>query len=136
MRMLTYQARHFAWQPFQKTLETAPSIDEGGEAHDAVVAWIHAEIQDPDDDSRVVRHCLKHIKWIANNKSLKTIVLHSFAHLGGDTANPDDARAYIDKLANRLTHTGYEVRQTPFGWFCAWSLSIYGDSMAKVYKAF
>ena len=135
MKLLSYQAKKFSWSAHSQTIQSAAPSSEG-ETADAAVIWLHVEQNDIRDETRSVRKTLKHIKWIANNKSLKTIVLHSFAHLGGDTANPDDARAYIDKLANRLTHTGYEVRQTPFGWFCAWSLSIYGDSMAKVYKAF
>ena len=135
MRMLTYQARHFAWQPSHKTVDDAPEVSDGGEAHDAVVAWIHTEVKDAADDARVFRHCLKHIKWIANKREMKTVVLHFFAHLGGDGSEPAYARAFIDRLAERLRKTGYTVFTTPFGYFCAWQLDVYGDSLAKVYKS-
>ena len=62
------------------------------------------------------------------------MVLHSFAHLGGDNAEPDFARALIEELAARLHETGYDVWITPFGYFNEWDLSVYGESMAKVWK--
>ena len=37
-------------------------------------------------------------------------------------------------LAERLRGTGYEVKITPFGYFCEWDLSVYGESLAKVWK--
>ncbi|MGC6510514.1 MAG: threonyl-tRNA synthetase editing domain-containing protein [Myxococcota bacterium] len=135
MKLLSYQAKTFSWSAHSQTLEeAAPS--SSGQVSEAAVIWLHVERNDIGDDSRIFKKTLKHIKWIANNKSLKTIVLHSFAHLGGDTAEPDDAHAFLERLNTRLTNTGYEVKQTPFGWFCAWDLSIYGDSMAKVFKSF
>ena len=82
----------------------------------------------------MLRHTLKHVKWIANNRALRTVVLHSFAHLGGVNASPEFARALMDELQERLSTTGYAVHQTPFGWFCSWDLAVYGDSLAKVYK--
>ncbi len=42
----------------------------------------------------------------------------------------------MNELDERLTSTGYSVKQTPFGWFCAWDLKVYGESMAKVWKQF
>ena len=52
---------------------------------------------------------LKHIKWLANKRELKNIVLHSFTHLGGDTAEPAFAESFITTLSQRLSETGYNV---------------------------
>ena len=135
MKLLTYQARHFRWQPFQKTVESAQEVSEGGSVDDAVVAWLHLEAKDADDEARVFRHTLKHVKWIANKRGFKNIVLHFFAHLGGDGGDPEHARAFIERLAERLSGTGYAVHTTPFGYFCSWQLDVYGDSLAKVFKS-
>lgn len=134
MRLLTFQARRFAWTPFSKTVETAPDVEEGGEVTEAVVAWIHAEAHDEADEKRVFRHALKHIKWIANKRGLKSVALHFFAHLGGEGGDPAFAQSFIMALAARLESTGYAVSVTPFGYFCAWELDVYGGSLAKVYK--
>lgn len=135
MKLLTYQARRFAWRSFSQTLEDADPgpIDEA--VDDAVVVWMHVEAGDVEQESRVFKHTLKHTKWIANKRGLRTVVLHSFAHLGGENAPPAFARAFIERLAERLRGTGYTVMITPFGWFCSWQLDVYGDSLAKVFKA-
>lgn len=82
----------------------------------------------------MLRQTLKHIKWRANKREFKNIVIHSFTHLGGETASPVCAEAFINTVAQRLRETGYQVWITPFGYFCEWDLSFYGESLAKVWK--
>ncbi len=135
MRLLTFQAEHFAWRSFSKTLEGAEDVDVDEAVDDALVVFMHIEAGDAEDDKRVFKHTLKHVKWLANKRDLKTIVLHSFTHLGGVNAEPDYALGFMRTLSERLTATGYTVRTTPFGYFCSWDLRVYGDSLAKVYKA-
>ena len=135
MKILSYQAKEFSWSGHQQTLADADS-SSSGHVTEAAVIWLHVENCDATEEAKSFKKTLKHIKWIANNKALKHIVLHSFAHLGGDTAEPKFAKAFIERMAKRLEKTGYQVYQSPFGWFCAWNLSIYGDSMAKVFRSF
>ncbi len=136
MRLLTFQASRFAWSTHRRTLETVPEQEAQDSALEAVVAFLHIERSD-EGEARggVFRKTLKHIKWIANKRGLCRVVLHSFTHLGGENAEPAFAETFITELAERLAATGYEVKTTPFGYFCAWSLDVYGDSLAKVYKA-
>lgn len=135
MKLLTFQAASFSWKTHQQTLEVA---DPGGEGRldAAVVAFLHAEQRDQQEDRRpkVFRHTLKHLKWLANKRELKNVVLHSFTHLGGENADPEFARGFMRELAERLETTGYRVEVTPFGWFSSWNLDVYGDSLAKVWK--
>lgn len=103
---------------------------------ETVVVFVHAEASD-DEEARkgsVLRQSLKQIKWLANKRKLRNVVLHSFTHLGGETAPPATAEQFINTVAGRLRETGYEVRITPFGYFCEWDLSVYGESLAKVWK--
>jgi len=133
MRILTFLARSFSWQPYSQTLSEAPPAFPG-EATDAVVAFIHVEAKDESDYARTFRHLLKHLKWLANKKGFKHIVLHSFTHLGGENASPEFAQQFFSDMAQRLEKTGYQVSVTPFGYFCSWQLDVYGESLAKVYK--
>jgi hypothetical protein len=55
-------------------------------------------------------------------------------HLSGSTASPAFAQSLLNGLEQRLGETGYQVWQTPFGYFCEWELAVYGDSLAKVFK--
>src|SRR5215468_7229386 len=136
MKLLSFQAKRFRWKTHSKTLTDAPDQDVENEVKETVVVFIHAETSDERDEKRnsVLRQTLKHIKWLANKRDLKNVVIHSFTHLGGETASPVYDAEFIDTVAHRLRETGYEVSTTPFGYFCEWDLGVYGESLAKVWK--
>ena len=136
MRLLCFQAKRFAWKPFERTLPDAAEHEEAVEVRDAVVAFVHVETADTqvEREASAFRQTLKHLKWLANKRALRTVVLHSFTHLGGESAEPATAHALLTRLADRLRETGYETHVTPFGWFNEWDLSVYGESLAKVWK--
>jgi hypothetical protein len=133
MKLLLFQAKKFYWKSFSKTLEEMPDQEVAETVHEAVVVFIHAEVED-EADLKLETKLAKNIKWLANKRQLKHIVLHSFTHLSSSTASPEFAQALLDSLDRRLSETGYQVWQTPFGYFCEWDLSVYGDSLAKVFK--
>jgi hypothetical protein len=136
MRLLCFQARHFRWKTHAKTLPEVPDLQAEEEVADSVVIFVQAEAADTSEQhcDSVRRKALKHIKWLANKRNMKNVVLHSFTHLGGDTAEPGFAEPLIQSIADRLNQSGYQVQITPFGYFCEWDLSVYGESLAKVWK--
>lgn len=136
MKLLCFQAKHFRWKTYSKTLVEVADQDVDEQVADAIVIFVHAEKSDEEADKKpsVLRQTLKHIKWLANKRDFKNIVIHSFTHLGGETASPDFAEALIKAVAQRLRENTYTVWTTPFGYFCEWDLSVYGDSLAKVWK--
>jgi hypothetical protein len=136
MKLLCFHAKHFRWKTHSKTLPGIADQDVEEQVADAVVIFIHAEKSDEETGGKpsLLRQSLKHIKWLANKRKFKNIIIHSFAHLGGEAASPDFAQALIESVAQRLRENAYTVRTTPFGYFCEWDLSVYGDSLAKVWK--
>jgi hypothetical protein len=136
MKFLCFQAKRFRWKTHVKTLPDVPDQDVEEEVAETLVAFIHAEASDEIEERRisVLRQTLKHLKWLANKRGLKNIVIHSFTHLGGATASPAGAEFFINALAERLRETDYQVWITPFGYFCEWDLDVYGESLAKVWK--
>lgn len=135
MKLLMFQAKRFWFRSFSKTLEFVEDQEVEQEVRDAAVIFIHAEAGDEEQGPSLLTKALKNIKWIANKRGLKNVVLHSFTHLADTTASPAYAQATLDTLAARLRDVGYTVAVTPFGYFCEWDLSVYGESLAKVYKA-
>jgi hypothetical protein len=136
MKLLCFQAKRFRWRIHAKARAAVPAEEIEREIEEAIVAFIHAEDGDAagERSRSILRQAVKHLKWLANKRSLKAIVLHSFAHLGGAGSEPTAAVAVLDDLALRLREAGYDVWTTPFGYFCEWDLSVYGDSLAKVWK--
>ena len=133
MKLLLFQARRFQWTSFSKTLGNVPDQDVSETVTEAVVVFFHAEAEDI-EKPKLETKLVKNIKWLANKRKLKNIVLHSFTHLSGSTASPEFAHDLVNRLEERLAGTGYQVWQTPFGYFCEWDLAVYGDSLAKVFK--
>jgi hypothetical protein len=136
MKLLCFQAKRFRWKTHSKTLPEVADQNVETAVDETVVVFIHAEAADAEAarSGSVLRQSLKHIKWLANKRGLKNIVLHSFTHLGGAPAAPGFAETLITTLGQRLSETGYQVWTTPFGYFCEWDLSVYGESLAKVWK--
>lgn len=136
MKLLCFQAKRFRWKTHSKTLPDVPDRDIDDEVAETVVVFVHAEASDADEEryGSVSRQVIKYTKWLANKRGLHNIVFHSFAHLGNETAPPAVAEAFIETIAQRLRETGYQVWTTPFGYFCEWDLSVYGESLAKVWK--
>jgi hypothetical protein len=136
MKLLCFQAKRFHWKTHTKSLAEVAEQDATEEVVDTIVVFVHAEKSDAEANRKaaIQRQTLKHIKWLANKRNFKNIVIHSFTHLGADTASADVAEALIETVAARLRENGYRVWTTPFGYFCEWDLSVYGDSLAKVWK--
>ncbi len=136
MKLLTFQVDRFAWRSHSQTLEEASPEAVEDEVGDALVAFVHiGQADEGEARARAFKKTLKHLKWAANKAALRTVVLHSFTHLGEVNADPAFAQAFLHEMDERLSGTGYTVKQTPFGWFCAWEISVRGDSMAKVFKS-
>lgn len=135
MKLLMFQARRFRFKTFLKILADADDREIEEDLADVAVVFVHAEAEDETRRDKLFATTLKNTKWLANKRSLKRVVLHSFTHLSDSKAKPDFARDFLDDLAARLRSTGYEVWVTPFGYTCEWDLSVYGESIAKVFKA-
>ncbi len=136
MKLLCFQAKSFRWKTHSKTLAQVADQDVEEQIVDAVVVFVHAEQSDEEavKKNSLLRQTLKHVKWLAHKRNLKNIVIHSFTHLGGETSSPDFAESFINAIAQRLRESSYRVWTTPFGYFCEWDLSVYGESLAKVWK--
>lgn len=160
VKLLTFLARSFAWQPHAPSLgqpgevsasspselgelsassssaSQPPPAPSSGAVSDAVVVFVHAQKLDETSEARdrALRQSVKHIQWLAGKRDLGRVVLHSFTHLGGENSDPEFARAFLEELGARLSKKGFAVAMTPFGFTCAWQLDAYGESLAKVWK--
>jgi hypothetical protein len=136
MKLLTFLARRFAWTPAVASPVAGAEAATAGSMEECVVVFVHAERRDADPRAHAssVRQAVKHVQWLARKRGLARCVLHSFTHLGGDTAEPAAARAWLSDVGVRLRERGFEVAETPFGHSCAWDLAVHGEPLAKVWK--
>jgi peptidoglycan/xylan/chitin deacetylase (PgdA/CDA1 family) len=135
MRVLFWYCDTFGWNPAIKTLDDAPDAG-GADMHEkAVVAFIHVEPGDVESNS-VETKLVKNAKWVARKWDTKVIILHSFTHLGEEKAEPEHAKALLDRAQKRLDSAGYEAFQTPYGYFNDLTIQAQGHPLSRIYKAF
>ena len=135
MKLLMFLAKQFTFRPYEKTLPEAG--DGGGELQvaDAAVIFAHSEPQDETASAGLETKFVKNAKWVAGKRGFQNIVLHSFTHLAESSASPQFAETFLQSTTARLRNTGYHATLTPFGWVGEWDLSVYGESLTKVYKS-
>jgi hypothetical protein len=130
-----FLAPSFRYRPFVSALGGPGLNDDEQCVRDAAVIFVHAEEHDPDNSLRLLTKFVKNVKWIANKRDFKHIVLHSFTHLSESKSVPEFAESFLTRAAERLSAAGYRVHLTPFGYSCEWELSVHGEPLAKVFKS-
>jgi hypothetical protein len=66
--------------------------------------------------------------------SAKTVSGH--CPQGDEKAEPEDAKALLDRAQQRLETAGYKAVQTPYGYFNDLTIQAQGHPLARIYKAF
>jgi len=136
MKLLMLYTDRFSYRPAHKTLETEPDCSEPGEIIDTVVGLIHAEAADEKDVSGVEKKLVKNLKWGARKNETRRIVLHTFSHLAETKASAEFTKALLMRIEDRLRGSGYDVWQTPFGYFLDLDLQAPGRSTARIFTSF
>lgn len=132
-----FHVRDFWYRTHVPNLEgTAERDEEGGMPDGGLLVWLQVEPSDAANPDRAVRKTIKNIKWLARKVDVTRVTLHSFAHLGGENATPDEAHAVIASIAERLAAVDFEVHETPFGFFNEFRMHVEGPGLAKVYQSF
>ena len=136
MKLLMIFCEKFGYQPRMKTLDDAPDITKGMEFNNAVVGFIHLEAKDEENANYIETKLIKNLKWAARKNETNRIILHSFAHLSESKAAPQLTKTIFDSAEKRLDDSGYEVSQTPFGYFLDLDLQAPGHPLARLFKEF
>jgi len=136
MRLMMLYTDLFSYKPAMQNLETADEQAEPASIQTALVGFIHAEPKDEMNLSSIESKLIKNLKWAARKNETNNIVLHSFAHLAAEKANPDVTKQLLDNAEVRLKNAGYETHQTPFGYFLDLNIQAPGHSLARLFKEF
>lgn len=136
MKLLMIYTDRFAYTPAVKTLVDQPDCHTPGEIFATVVGLIHAEASDEDDPVKTEKKLIKNLKWGARKNATQRVVLHSFSHLAETSAGATFTRDLLDRAAERLQASGYDVWQTPFGYFLDLDLQAPGRSAARIFTSF
>jgi hypothetical protein len=134
MKVLFIYCTEFGYTPTIKTLNQFPDETESKMYNDVQVAFIQAEEKDMLPEHDVTKKLLNNIKWICRKNNTNRVILHSFAHLSESKASPEFTKALFDSIEERLKNVGFEVFQTPFGYFLDLTIKAPGFSLARVFQ--
>jgi len=130
---------NFSYTPALKTLDSATPVGQDKRSYEnAQTAFIQVEEEDISKDrlKSIETKLVKNLKWIVKKNKAKLIILHSFAHLSESKAPPEISKELFDNVEARLTASGYQVEQTPFGYFLDLYIEAPGFSLGRVFKSF
>ena len=136
MKMLMIFCDKFAYNPTIKTLDIADENAQPASFEKVQTAFLQVEEQDEERVGEVVKKLLKNLKWVCGKNNTRKVILHSFAHLSESKAGPEFTIQLFNRVEERLKSTGYEVSQTPFGYFLDLQMDAPGFSLARVFKSF
>ena len=105
------------------------------ECKDCLLIMIHVEEFDKERRNRVLKKLLNNITWYSRKTGNNNIVLHSFAHLSEDKADPEFAMSIMREAEDKLKKKGLNIHTTPFGYFLELEIKIKGDPIARVFKS-
>lgn len=134
MKLLMIYMNKFSFNPTIKTIESMPDYTEEKKIENIQAAFIQVEKEDEENETAVKKKLLKNLKWIAGKNNTKKIILHSFAHLSESKAETEFTKSLFDNIDERLVNSGFEVEQTPFGYFLDLKIDAPGYSLARVFK--
>jgi len=134
MKLLMIYMDEFGYKTTIKVLEEFNDTNQNKVFKDVLVGFIHVEKEDEEGVDKKVKKLIKSLKWAAGKNKTKHIVLHSFAHLSKSKSDPKIAKEILDKAEERLENVGYEVYQTPFGYFLDLNVSAPGISAARIFQ--
>ncbi len=136
MKLLMIYTDKFSYRTNIKNLESVEKYEENKQTENVLVGFIQVEQKDEEDISKAETKMIKNLKWAAKKNETNHIVLHSFAHLSISKADEVTTKEMFNRAENRLKDSGYEVSQTPFGYFLDLDIQAPGRSLARIFKEF
>jgi len=134
MKLLMIYSSYFSYRTTTVSLPEAERVDEESEFHEVQLALIQMEAHD--EQRPPLKKSCEFIKWLSRKHPFNTVILHSFSHLSDSKAPASFAASFLNQMEDRLRLYGFEVFQTPYGYFLDLQIKAPGFSLARVFKSF
>jgi len=134
MKLLMIYCSEFSYKSTDKSLDSAEEIDQSAVFNQAQLAMI--QMEEHDELKPPLKKSCNFIKWLGRKHEFKQLILHSFSHLSDSKASPEFSAQFLDQMQERLGNSGFDVHQTPYGYFLDLNIQAPGFSLARVFKSF
>ena len=134
MKLLLVHSDFIEYKATKKALKSAPELTEAqkaGRMEECLCAFVSVEKADEADLASAAGKAAKEIVAVATQVKTKRVMLYPYAHLSSSLASPATALQALPAIQAALPDD-YEVQQSPFGWYKAFSISCKGHPLSEL----
>jgi threonyl-tRNA synthetase len=134
VKLLLVHSDFIEYKATKKALKAAPELapgEEAGRMEECLCAFVSVEKADEQGLESAVAKAAKEIVAVADQVKTKRVMLYPYAHLSSSLASPATAQQALPALKAALP-ADYEVKQSPFGWYKAFSISCKGHPLSEL----
>ncbi len=134
MKLLLVHSDFIEYKATKKALKAAPELadaEKAGRMEECLCAFISVEKADELNLASAVAKAAAEIVKVADQVKTKRVMLYPYAHLSNSLAAPAIAIEALPALKAALP-ADYEVKQSPFGWYKAFSISCKGHPLSEL----
>ncbi len=133
MRLLIWHVDGFKAEPSERGRSKIADKDpQPVSVTEGVVVFAAVEKGDEAQPDAVAKRAAQTIADVAMQLGVRTVVLHSFAHLFVELSTPATAQQVLTSTQTQLEAKGYNVGQTAFGWFNRLDMQAKGHPLSRV----
>ncbi len=134
MKVLLIHSDFIEYKATKKALKSAADLtpDEmAGRMEECLCAFVSVEKADEAGLASAAQKAAAEIVKVADQVKTKRVMLYPYAHLSSSLASPATAMQALPALKAALP-ADYEVKQSPFGWYKAFSISCKGHPLSEL----
>ncbi len=134
MKLLLVHSDFIEYKATKKALKSAPELAEAemaGRMDECLCAFVSVEKADEDGLASAVAKAAAEVVKVADQVKTKRVMLYPYAHLSNSLASPATAMQALPALKAALPKD-FEVKQSPFGWYKAFSISCKGHPLSEL----
>jgi threonyl-tRNA synthetase len=135
MRLLLLHCEYFEYSVREEAIRNPESVEDaskGGKFENTLVAFCTVEREDEANPDEVAAKATDSIAEVAKSVKTQRTLVYPYAHLSSSHGSRDTAIAILHQLSKNLKNGGFEVHQSPFGYYKSFSLRCLGHPLSEL----
>ncbi|MFW5846859.1 MAG: threonine--tRNA ligase [Nanoarchaeota archaeon] len=137
MKILTLHCDYINFTPKKKALKSIPELSEKDKKEKQIKeCLVVLTAVESGDSEKELQESLSAIKKNSEQVNTKNIVVYPYAHLSSNLSTPKQAQEYLNKTAEELKKSGFNIETAPFGYYKEFELKVKGHPLSELSKEF
>lgn len=135
MRLLLLHCEYFEYAVREQAVKNPEKLDDAskeGRFENILVAFCTIEKEDEQNPNEVIEKSAESIAEVADSVRTSRVLVYPYAHLSSSLASRDTAISTLEGLTTKLRERGYEIHQSPFGYYKSFNLRCLGHPLSEL----